>query len=334
MGEERIYNFVVAGYSHIGRRHCEVIQAHPRCKLVAIIDINEALEKEVAQKYQVPFFNSLEAFFLSNIDADVVNICTPNGLHASQSLLALNYYCHVVCEKPMGLKAAECAEVIRLANEVDRKVFCVMQNRYTPVSQWLRSVIDNQLLGKIFQVQVDCYWNRDNRYYTPGGWRGTLEYDGGPIYTQFSHFVDLLYWLFGDIDNTSARFANFNHQETTEFEDSGFVTFDFVNGGMGAFNYSTCAFDKNLTSSVTILGEHGTIKVSGQYMDQVEHCIIKDYKLPDLKQFILPIPEGLSNHYYVIDNVVQTLEGNTTETTNAQDGLKVVDIIERMYSLR
>ncbi|MDX2002015.1 MAG: Gfo/Idh/MocA family oxidoreductase [Chitinophagales bacterium] len=331
MKQTPIYKFVVAGYSHIGRRHCEVIAAHPNCELVAIIDINERLENEVRDKYGVPFFNSLEAFFLTSLETDIINICTPNGLHTSQSLTALNFYCHVICEKPMGLRSADCAAVIRLSEEVGRKVFCVMQNRYTAVSRWLHHVVKGELLGSIFQVQVDCYWNRDHRYYTPGGWRGTLEYDGGPIYTQFSHFIDLLYWLFGDITNISARFANFNHKDTIEFEDSGFVAFDFANGGMGTFNYSTCAYEKNLVSSVTILAEKGTVKVSGQYMDKVEYCHIANYEMPDLA---ITYPESNSGHYQMIDNAIKTLNGEMAETATANDGMMVVDIIERIYRLR
>ncbi len=323
------YFFAVAGYGNIGKRHCEVIAANPNCELVAIIDIDERIENEVVSKYGARYFNSLDALFLSNLEVDVVNICTANHLHSVLAMQALNFFCHVVVEKPMGLTAAACNEVIQLAKEVDRKVFCVMQNRYSPPSQWLHEMVTSGKLGRIFQVQVNCYWNRDNRYYQPAGWRGTLEFDGGPLFTQFSHFVDLLYWLFGDIKNIQGRFANFNHKETTEFEDSGFVSFEFNDSGaMGAFNYSTNAYGQNLESSITILAEFGTIKISGQYMDKVEYCNIKDYVLP-----ALPAPAP-NNHAYIIENVISTLQGNSTETTNAEAGMKVVDMIERMYKYR
>jgi UDP-N-acetyl-2-amino-2-deoxyglucuronate dehydrogenase len=324
------FRFAVIGYGNIGRRHCEVIAAHDACELVAVVDIDETLQAEIKTKYNAVFFNSLDALFLSSLDVDVVSICTANYFHTQQALQALNYYCHVVVEKPMGLKAVDCTKVIALSKEVDRKVFCVMQNRYSPPSQWLRSIVDQGILGNIFQVQINCFWNRDNRYYHPGGWRGTKEFDGGPLFTQFSHFVDLLYWLFGDVIDIQARFANFNHLETIDFEDSGFVTFEFAeSGALGAFNYSICAFEQNLESSITILAENGTIRVSGQYMEKVEYCRIKNYQMPEL-----PLPDGKTNHRYIIDNVVNTLQGHSVETTNAIDGMKVVDIIERIYALR
>jgi predicted dehydrogenase len=188
-------------------------------------------------------------------------------------------------------------------------------------------------------VQLNCYWNRDERYYKAGGWKGTQDLDGGTLFTQFSHWVDIMYWLFGDIKNIQAKFADFNHQTSTAFEDSGFVSFDFVNGGMGSINYSTAVWDKNLESSLTIVGSKGSIKVGGQYMDVVETCNIKDYVMPTLADTNPANDYGAykgsaNNHHNVIENVVNTLTGKNKITTNALEGLKVVDIIERIYALR
>ena len=270
---------------------------------------------------------------------DVVNVCTPNGMHAQQSLMALEARKHVVCEKPMGLSKSECEEVLYKALQVHRTVFGVMQNRYSPPSAWIKGIIDEKRLGDIFIVQVNCYWNRDERYYKKGGWKGSQELDGGTLFTQFSHFIDIMYWLFGDITEIQARFADFNHAGLTDFEDSGLVTFRFVNGGMGCINYSTSVWDRNLESSMTVIGSKGSVKIGGQYMDQVEVCHIKDYTMPTLAATNPANDYGsykgsANNHSYIIDNVVDTLKGRTTLTTNALEGLKVVEIIERIYKLR
>jgi predicted dehydrogenase len=91
-----------------------------------------------------------------------------------------------------------------------------------------------------------------------------------------------------------------------------------------------------LESSLTIVAEKGTVKIGGQYMNEVHYCNINDYEMPVL-------PEGnpandygaykgsAANHVYIIENVVDTLKGRTKITTNALEGLKVVDIIERIY---
>lgn len=214
-----------------------------------------------------------------------------------------------------------------------------MQNRYSPPSLWLKEVVEKKILGDVFMVQLNCYWNRDDRYYKPDNWKGTQDLDGGTLFTQFSHWVDIMYWLFGDIKNIQAKFADFNHTHSTDFEDSGFVSFDFINGGMGSINYSTAVWDKNLESSLTIIGSKGSIKVGGQYMDQVEVCHIKDYAMPQLAE-TNPANEygaykgSANNHNFVIENVINTLTGKNRIATNALEGLKVVGIIERIYALR
>ena len=331
-------NLVVVGCGHIGKRHAEMVNRHPEAELMAMCDPRPASETGAGQ-FGVPVFADMETMLRDLPDIDVVNVCTPNGLHAKQSLMALEARKHVVCEKPMGLSKAECEEVLYKALQMHRTVFGVMQNRYSPPSQWIKSVIDEKRLGDIYLVQVNCYWNRDERYYKKGGWKGTNSLDGGTLFTQFSHFIDIMYWLFGDITEIQARFADFNHAGLTDFEDSGLVTFRFVNGGMGCINYSTSVWDRNLESSMTVIGSKGSVKVGGQYMDQVEVCHIKDYVMPDLAPTNPANDYGAykgsaNNHSFIIENVVDTLKGRTTLTTNALEGLKVVEIIERIYKLK
>ena len=253
LSENYKIKFVIVGAGHIGKRHAEMIGREEESQLVAMVDIRTQEECE-AERFDVPFFKTMEELLASGIDFDVANICTPNGLHAEQRIIALEALKHVVCEKPRGLTKLSCEKIIYKALQRSKSVFCVMQNRYSPPSEWIKSIVDQKLLGDIFMVQLNCYWNRDARYYKKGGWKGTSDLDGGTLFTQFSHFIDIMYWLFGDIDNISGRFADFTHADSTEFEDSGFINFAFVDGGMGGINYSTAVADQNLESSITIIG--------------------------------------------------------------------------------
>jgi len=330
--------FAVIGQGHIGKRHAEMIRRNPEAELVAVCDVMPKAQLGL-NDVQEPFYTSLNEMLEKHPDIEVVNICTPNGLHAEHSLAALEANKHIVCEKPMALTKADCEAVIFKALRVNKNVFCVMQNRFSPPSAWLKNIVENKIIGDIYMVQLNCYWNRDERYYKKGGWKGTQELDGGTLFTQFSHFIDIMYWLFGDIKDIQAKFADFNHAALTDFEDSGFVNFNFTNGGMGSINYSTAVWNSNLESSLTIIGSKGSIKVGGQYMDQVEHCNIQDYTLPNLAPTNEANDYGAykgsaNNHPQVIENVINTLKGRTTITTNALEGLKVVEIIERIYALR
>ncbi len=338
MSKEKI-KFAVVGCGHIGKRHATMISNNAESELVALCDVLPRKELNLGDLNGVDLFSSLDDLLNSDLEFDVLNICTPNGLHSEQAILALDKNKHIVVEKPIGLSKAKCEHVIYKALRNHKQVFAVMQNRYSPPSVWLKNIVEEKIIGDVFIVQVNCYWNRDARYYKSGGWKGTSDLDGGTLFTQFSHFIDIMYWLCGDINNIQGKFNDFTHKDSTAFEDSGLVTFDFVDGGMGCLNYSTAIWDKNLESSITIIGSKGSVKVGGQYMNEVEYCHIDGYEMPELEPSNPPNDYGqykgsAANHHYIIENVVDSLKGRTTATTNALEGLKVVEIIERIYALR
>jgi UDP-N-acetyl-2-amino-2-deoxyglucuronate dehydrogenase len=339
-GNDSVTRFVICGVGHIGRRHAALVARHEGAALAALIDTRADLQPSLAVEFPgVPFFTSLEGYLQNGPAADVLTVATPNGLHAPQAVAGLRHGLHVVIEKPIALHKADAETIVHTALQTGRLVFGVMQNRYSPPAAWLKQVVDEGRLGQVFLVQLNCFWNRDARYYRPGGWKGTQALDGGTLFTQFSHFVDLLYWVFGDITNLAARFRDFTHAGLTEFEDSGLVTFDLVRGGSGTFSYSTAVWERNLESSLTVVAEHGSLRIAGQYMDKVEYCHIDGYQMPELPATNPANNYGAfqgsaANHVQVIENVVDTVQRRSFATTNALEGLKVVEIIERIYALR
>jgi predicted dehydrogenase len=339
--QQRI-KFAVIGQGHIGKRHAEMIRRNSNAELIALCDILPENRIHLTDLKE-PFHTTVDELLNAHPEIEVVNICTPNGLHAPHALKALYADKHVVIEKPMALSRRDCEQIIHTALDRNRKVFCVMQNRYSPPSVWLKELVEKKIIGDVFLVQLNCYWNRDERYYQSSGkfgsWKGMQELDGGTLFTQFSHWIDLLYWLFGDITDIQARFSDFTHRALTDFEDSGFVNFRFINGGIGSINYSTAVWDANLESSITVIGSNGSVKVGGQYMDKVEYCHIHKYNMPELAPTSPANDYGsykgsANNHHFVIQNVIDTLLGKTSISTNALEGLKVVDMIERIYALR
>lgn len=329
--------FVVLGLGHIGKRHCSVICNNADAKLVAVVDIDSRLEAKVQEDYQVPFFTSLDSLFASNLAFDVVNVCTPNGYHCIHTLAALAFGAHVICEKPMALSTIDARKMIDKATKVNKNIYCVMQNRYSPSAVWLKELMTNNTLGNIHNVVINCFWNRDNRYYAASEWRGTSALDGGVLFTQFSHFLDTIYWLFGEISDVQTKLQNFAHLETTEFADSGISLFKFDNGGLCTFSFSTTAWDKNFESSIAIVGSKGSVKVGGQYMNQIDYCHIENYTQPELMPSLPPNDYGFykgsaANHDFVIQNVIDNIIYKKPISATAEEGLQVVHMIEQIYN--
>jgi len=233
----------------------------------------------------------------------------------------------------------EAQEILEAAKRNNRDVFPVVQNRYSSTVKWLKKLVNDNALGDIYMIQLNCFWNRDEHYYTKGSWHGTLALDGGPLYTQFSHFIDVLNWIFGKIKKIDANFYNFNHQQTTEFEDSGLIKFEMINGAAGTISYSTSVFQSNFESSVTVIAEKGTVKIGGQYMNCIEYCQVNGTDKPASEDHHFVNDYGsykgsASNHQQVIDNVVDVVNGLTKPDVSLQDGIDVVEIISEIYQYR
>ena len=326
--------FLLAGCGRIGERHAQIINSVGHLKAVCDIDIIKG--KALAAAYNCAFFADYHQMLTSNPAAGLVAICTPNYLHAPQCIAALQNKQHVLCEKPMALTTVDCQAMIQAAAANNKKLFVVKQNRFNPAVAEVKKILDANRLGKIYSIQLSCFWNRSNQYYQ-NAWKGKKALDGGTLFTQFSHFIDLLYWMFGDVKYIQAITKNSGHQGIIEFEDNGVVSLEFDNGIIGSINFTVNAFKKNMEGSLTIFGEDGTVKIGGQYLNELEYQAIKNYTIPDLPMGNPANNYGdyqgsMSNHSQVYDHVLQSLaQQDTAIATNSEEALKTVEIIERIY---
>lgn len=326
-----IKNFAIIGCGRIAQRHAE--QAARVGRLIAVCDIVPEKAHTLAQNYQAKaYYNHLE-LLKEEKNVDVVAVCSPNGLHAIHSIDALNAGMNVLCEKPLAISSTDAQQMSMAAQKTGRQLFVIKQNRYNPPVAFLKKLLEEKALGKILSFQINCFWNRPASYYTD--WKGKKDMDGGTLFTQFSHFIDLLYWLLGDVKTIKSLTKNMNHP-AIEFEDTGMVIFDMENGAVGSLNYTVNSFEKNMEGSITVFGENGTVKIGGQYLNELEYCNVKNIAIPDLPKGNPANGYGfyqgsMSNHDKVYDNLLLALENPTHVFATAAEGTKTVEIIEKIY---
>ena len=326
--------FAILGCGRIAQRHAKHIENTTGAALVATCDIIPERAEQMATTYNVKAHATL-AELLADEQIDMVSVCSPNGLHAAHSIAALQAGKHVLCEKPMAISVYDCGEMIKAAEKANRRLFVIKQNRYNPPVEAVKQAIEQGHMGRINSVQLSCFWNRNEDYYK-NSWKGTKDLDGGTLYTQFSHFVDLLYYLIGDVREVQAFGANYCHQGQIEFEDTGAVILRFHNGAIGTINYTVNSYGGNMEGSLTLFGDKGTVKIGGQYLNELEYQRFEGFKIEHL-------PEGnsannygqykgsMSNHDHVYRNVVDVLLNGGQITTNMFEGLKTVEIIDEIY---
>jgi len=324
-------NFAIIGCGRIGWRHAEQIIHVANVK--AVCDIVPAKANKMAAIYKATSYYNLEDMLAEEPDLDVISICTPNGLHSIHSVKSLLAGINVLCEKPLCLTVSEGEKMINAAKKSGKKLFVVKQNRYNPPVIFLKKLLSDNKLGKIYSFQINCFWNRPTEYYT--GWKGTKQMDGGTLFTQFSHFIDLLYWLLGDVKEVKKITKNQAHP-SIEFEDCGVVLFNMASGVIGSLNYTVNSFEKNMEGSFTVFAEKGTVKIGGQYLNELEYFNVEGMKEPDLPKGNAANGYGfyqgsMSNHDKVYENLITALDNDDHLFASAEDGLKTVEIIERIY---
>lgn len=327
------YRFALIGCGNIASRHAD--QIRNAGKLVAVCDKDLPKAGSFAEKYGVKAYSEMSELLAAE-RPDIAVICTPNGLHAAHSILALEAGCHVLCEKPLAITVSDARRMLETAAQCSKKLFVVKQNRYNPPVMAIKALLDTKKLGTIHGFQVNCFWNRPRSYYE-SDWRGTLALDGGTLFTQFSHFIDLLYWWLGEIDEVQGYRSNALHRGAIEFEDNGVANIIMKEGAIGSLHYSINTHEHNFEGSFTLFGEKGTVKIGGRYLNTIEYFNVLDTAVPELVSSNTANAYGtyqgsMSNHHIVYREMLKALADTAYAVPEAAEGLKSVEMIEQIYA--
>jgi UDP-N-acetyl-2-amino-2-deoxyglucuronate dehydrogenase len=326
-----MYRFAIIGCGRISGRHAENINRIG--KLDAVCDIIPSKSDELARQYNAKAYYSIDDLLQNEPAIEVISICTPNGLHAEHSIKSLRAGKRVLCEKPLCISVDSALEVMRAERDTGNKLFVVKSTRYNPVLQRLKSLLNTNALGEVYSFHLSCLWNRPPEYFT--GWKGKLNSDGGTLYTQFSHYIDALLWLLGDIEEVKGFKSNYAHP-AVEFEDSGAVALKLANGSIGSFHWSVNAYKKNHEIAFTIIAEKATIRLGGEYLNEVQY-VSSDVDLALTSSEGKPndynfYKGSMSNHKEVYEHLVKVLQHDDHSFTGAYDGLKTVETIDSIYN--
>lgn len=315
--------FVLIGCGQVAKRHLDIIIEYG--ELIAVCDTVEAIAKNTGLTYDTPFYTSID-LLIQNVSADVAVVCTPNGLHALHTIQLLQSGFHVLVEKPMALSVQDAKKMMAAAKQYQRHLFTVLQNRFNPPVQTLYKAIQREEFGELFSVQVNCFWNRNADYYLNHPWHGSREMDGGILFTQCSHFIDLLLWCFGPVKEVAAFMHNIHHSYTALAADEGAVLLKFENGMIGTLQFSINSFQKNMEGSITLLAEKATIKIGGAYLDTVTYAEMGKPLFSDIHPVDAPLKQ-------VYQSMIRTLENNEPFYTHPEESLATIQLIEQIHSI-
>lgn len=328
-------NIGLIGCGRISRMHFSSIAMLPELKLKAVCDNKPDVLRQHQEKYKVAGFLDYQEL-LAEPEIDLIVICTPNGLHYPMAKDAFNAGKHVLSEKPVAIELEEIDHLIELSEEKNLKFFAVKQVRYNPPVRILREAILNQHLGRIFSASLIVRWARPQEYYTESDWRGTRELDGGSLLNQGIHYVDILQWLLGEVEMVYGKIDTVNHD--IQIEDEAFALLKFKNGAYANLEFTINTYPHNLECSLTVLGEYGSVKLSGAAMNEIEFWHVKDFPKPTLPSGIPPniYADGMyqgscPNHIFVYQDIIKYFKENAGDFISGKEARKSLAIVKKIY---
>ncbi len=331
---QNLLSFCLVGCGHIGKRHATLITKFGT--LTAVCDTDSNKIDEFSRTFNTKGFNSYTEMLNQMTTTNIVVICTPNYLHAPQSIEALNKGFHVLCEKPMALTTEDCLKMKEASNKSKKTLHIVKQNRFNPPVAYVKELLDENKLGSIYSITMNCLWNRNHAYYLGSNWRGNKKQDGGILYTQFSHFFDILIWFFGKTNCISAKGKNFFHFGITDFEDTIVALLNFESGAIASLHFSTNAFEQNMEGSITILGEKGTVSIGGKYLNKLVYHKVEGVGFPELgtggdANDYDYYKGSMNNHEKVYPYFMGKIGNEKTDFSDLNTSTETIKAIESVY---
>ncbi len=330
--------FGLVGAGLIADFHAKAIREIEGCSVAAVADVDETRGKALADKYGATFYNDFKRMALDP-KVDIVNICTPSGLHMEPALAAIEAGKHVVVEKPLEITLERCDAIINKADQAGVTVGVIFPSRFSDASAIVRKAFDAGRLGRITLADAYVKWYRTQEYYDKGGWRGTWKLDGGgALMNQSIHAIDLLNWLAGPVVAVEAFTSTLAHNRI-EVEDTAVAAVRFASGALGVIEGATSTFPGFL-KKLEISGSKGSIIMEESAIQAWQFQTEEPGDAAVRARFAAkaakggaadPADIGHEGHRRQLAEFVEALAQKRAPAVDGREGRKAVEIILAIY---
>jgi UDP-N-acetyl-2-amino-2-deoxyglucuronate dehydrogenase len=264
------------GCGRIMNRHIEAIGANKGLEIAVVCDTDENKARAAGERLGVPFVTDYGQ--ISGVD--IAAILTPSGAHPQHAadVAACTDTPYILCEKPLSLTLREAYELFARVDKAGKILLPVYQNRYNPLVAYTKQLIESGRLGKIHQFICNVLWNRNDDYFKID-WHGTRELDGGVLYTQASHYVDMVHYFFGEVAEHKGIGGSLRGLEVF---DSIAAAMSFQSGVVGTINATVSTYRSNYMTEFILIAEKGTIRLAGTNLNTIEFWDVEGIKKPDM----------------------------------------------------
>lgn len=297
----RTLNLGLIGCGHIANKHVHTIQNHQEYfQLTDICDTDPIQVEQLISTYNLQGINKHHDYkqILQNEAIDLVIVTAPSGLHYQIARDALTHKKHVIVEKPVVLRREELNDLVRLTTNEPYHLFVCHQLRYRPIFQELKKQIVNHAFGELHSGIGIMQVNRSLAYFREKQWRGTWQMDGGMLFNQGMHFIDLLCWFMEEVEFAQGTIVN--TQQSKETEDIAAAILTFKNGAIANIYGDIITKPTNLGYLLSITGENGMFAIRGPNFNQVDRVVING---EDLTEAFSELATDTKEHNYMYQDI-------------------------------
>ena len=267
-------------------------------------------------------------------ELELIAIATDSGKHAEIALYCIDQGKNVIIEKPMTMSMADAEEIIERSKDKGVKVSVCHQNRFNVAVQEMRQALEAGRFGRISHGSINVRWNRNKNYYEQAPWRGKWASDGGCLFNQCIHGIDLLRWMMGDDVDEVFGVTKQQFHDYLECEDIGMAVVKFKNGAVGTIEGTVNVYPSNLEETLYLFGETGTVKIGGTSTNNIDVWDFADSNEGDNKN--KGLKEATSNvygngHTSLYADVIDAVLKDRKPYIDAVAGRNAVEMILAIY---
>jgi UDP-N-acetyl-2-amino-2-deoxyglucuronate dehydrogenase len=332
-------NFGIVGTGLIAEFHAKALAEIEGARLVACLDKLPDRAAAFGAKHGCAVYADLRDF-LAHPGLEVVNVCTPSGLHLETALPSAAAGKHLVVEKPLETTSERCRRMIEACERHGVLLSGIFPSRFYGAARAVKAAVDAGRFGKLTLGGAHVRWWREQSYYAQGGWKGTKALDGGgALMNQSIHAIDLLLWFMGEAREVLAYAGEVGH-EGIEVEDNAVAAVSFRNGALGVVQGSTAAwpgFAKRVEvsglSGSAVLEEENLVFWKFRDESADDDAMRETYSRRVSRAGAASDPAAIGHlgHRLQLEDVVRAVEGGGRPLVDGVEASKAVTLIEAIY---
>jgi predicted dehydrogenase len=316
------FGCAVHGAGWVSTEHIRAYMSNPQCRVVAISSRTEekARARMIGCGLDCKIYTDYDKL-LADPEVDCISICTPNHLHAGETIKAAQAGKHIIIEKPVALNLADLRAMHKAVKQARVKTVVGFVLRWNPLFDVIKSLLARNAIGDLYYAEVD-YWHAIGPWYSLFEWARTKEKGGSSFLSAGCHAVDAIRYFVGSEITEVCAFEG-GPGFGVEYSPTVVGIVKFANGVIGKLS-SILEARLPYKFNIDLLGKEGSIRNNELYSVN----LLKGQKDMAVIPTVLPDSGDVTHHPFQgeIDHFIDCIINDVESHVNLEDAVKTHEV--------